>query len=1392
MFAVCFIIAALLPAMDQAIKRNEVVMNASEGVEVGSTIGTLSSYSGGREASYLGMVDGDALFSIERDGKVVVAKPIDLETLCREREVCCTYSKPCQLYYTVMVEDPRSEEIREINLRIRIMDVNDHAPRFRQPNGQVVQVSEKAPIGTSIDIDPAVDGDWALENQIQRYALHGSDIQRYFEIDNSDLPRIQLKLREQLDYEKQSVFKGTLEACDRHNCTTAPLTINIIDVNDNLPFFHPPLEHNLTLPEDTPSGRVILRLNATDYDSPPNARMRFEFVGAEDPSISSTFHLDPLTGAISLARRLQADVRLNYHFKVRVKETSDSAPVGVYGRPFHFNDIQRRDTVSVNIRVEDINDFAPDIRMVIPPESSEVWVPENSSPGRIATLKVEDRDLGDNGLVTCGLDGAGESFELRQLVPSIYALHSRRSFDAEAEPIVFVNITCSDRGTPRPKSTQKHIVVRIDDENEFEPVFTKKEYSAKITENAPNNTFVLQVIARDGDQSAQLEYSLKGDGERYFKIDPGTGKITTMERDMYHMSRLDREMTPEVTFFVLVKDAKPDRLVGGKGDSQKDSGVVHTAQTTVTVELIDENDNAPSFTDIGPFHLSENHPKHSKVNGHLHAEDPDQGLNGKSLIKGEKLVKVMGEAKRGVQQLGRRDSPCLTSMWRQDCDCTVSVAIIATPVDVHSSDAMSAPSQIPSTWGEKLVESNVGFGGTPSFLAPPKASIVHNERVSSVPFTRREPFVMRERAVISTPFKYAVKYGLQDVWDSSNHVRKHNLFQLDETTGVLRALEPLDREQTAEYTLRVVACDMAPRDTRCTSVNVTVSVGDVNDNAPEWLFPVVSDEASAEFAECVNITTDAVAGQVVAQLVAHDRDAGQNGRVRYALHDPHSQVAFSVNATTGRVTVANRYYTGLAESSGSQQQQQQTLQPGVHRLRIRASDMGQPPQFSDTWLTIRVVGASSSFFSLQTGLLVLLVLVTLIIAVSLIVAIVCIRRQHSTGCKSRQQIVPTPSHAPSYILPTAHPHSDYPTFLKQSGSGPAYMLAKTTAGSVCSSDHCEGSGAGNCPITDLGVTEFYAPYGLATSSTQGDDQVRFVEVDPTGIAGSTAAYLSFARSEVGSSTSPGVRLVSTYHPVAYNTCDSVSPLPTMSSGNPAPAQSVQGMLKFRQGLIFAIVKASATEFPNSGPETRSCQSCRTAFHCYAGREIRPATLQIDATAHLGGSGGSRRPLLVRQASRTLPPSYVVGMEEVVLGVFESDDANFLPTLLTSGPPEFLYPGRGNSEEVFELPEASGGRYAAPGHVHTSHHHPLASSEQFEGGSADSGRGVSEDEPPPAHVIHCNGSSDCLPISNTSTFFCQNPGSLHRPSTFLGNGGGGPPLCFLVAGSSERFMANPCI
>lgn len=130
------------------------------------------------------------------------------------------------------------------------------------------------------------------------------------------------------------------------------------------------------------------------------------------------------------------------------------------------------------------------------------------------------------------------------------------------------------------------------------------------------------MLATDSDHSAYMQYSLKGDGERYFKINKDTGIITTLGGGPQDSSRLDREMTPEVTFFVLVQDAKPS----AEGEPHN---VVFTAQAMVTVKVVDVNDNPPSFTDTGPFYLLENHPKYTQVNGHLNAVDPDEGLNGK-------------------------------------------------------------------------------------------------------------------------------------------------------------------------------------------------------------------------------------------------------------------------------------------------------------------------------------------------------------------------------------------------------------------------------------------------------------------------------------------------------------------------------------------------------------------------------------------------------------------------------------------------------------------------------------------------------------------------------------------------------------------------------------------
>nr|VZH92687.1 unnamed protein product [Spirometra erinaceieuropaei] len=316
----------------------------------------------------------------------------------------------------------------------------------------------------------------------------------------------------------------------------------------------------------------------------------------------------------------------------------------------------RSDTVEVIVNVLDINDFAPEIFLIDSTDEADgggeaIVVPENTDATLILTLRVRDRDLGDNGEVSCALDDSndvGYKFRLnREPNPALYTLHTRRRFDAEVEPAIVLNITCWDSGSPR-QSTSRRIVVRIGDENEYSPIFSKQEYTATVVENARANQPVLQVLATDRDHSAQLTYSLKGDGERYFKIDPDTGLITTIGGGEHESSRLDREMTPAVTFDVLVQDVRPpsglqdeDKRLRSFNETAVRELVINTAQATVRIKVLDENDNEPTFTSVGPFYLPENHSKYTKVNGHLNAVDPDEGLNG--TVRLMCLVRVSAE-----------------------------------------------------------------------------------------------------------------------------------------------------------------------------------------------------------------------------------------------------------------------------------------------------------------------------------------------------------------------------------------------------------------------------------------------------------------------------------------------------------------------------------------------------------------------------------------------------------------------------------------------------------------------------------------------------------------------------------------------------------------------------
>ena len=59
-------------------------------------------------------------------------------------------------------------------------------------------------------------------------------------------------------------------------------------------------------------------------------------------------------------------------------------------------------------------------------------------------------------------------------------------------------------------------------------------------------------------------------------------------------------------------------------------------------------------------------------------------------------------------------------------------------------------------------------------------------------------------------------------------------FYIDTSSGVIRVKTSLDRESVDNYTLAVTASDRDPNiaDVKSSSVNLTISLNDINDNDP--------------------------------------------------------------------------------------------------------------------------------------------------------------------------------------------------------------------------------------------------------------------------------------------------------------------------------------------------------------------------------------------------------------------------------------------------------------------------------------------------------------------------------------------------------------------------------
>uniref|UniRef100_UPI00109FA076 protocadherin gamma-A6-like n=1 Tax=Podarcis muralis TaxID=64176 RepID=UPI00109FA076 len=197
----------------------------------------------------------------------------------------------------------------------------------------------------------------------------------------------------------------------------------------------------------------------------------------------------------------------------------------------------------------------------------------------IALIKVQDRDSGDNGEVTC---------HLKELVPFLIVSSSSNYFkllidgalDRERTPEYNITITATDKGTP-PLSTHKTISIQISDINDNPPAFEKSSYTAYVPENNPSGASIFHIKASDPDldRNARITYSILLSNIKdlplssYVSINSETGII-------YAQRSFDYEQFREFQIQVKAQDGGSPPL---------------NSSATVTVCVLDRNDNAPQI-----------------------------------------------------------------------------------------------------------------------------------------------------------------------------------------------------------------------------------------------------------------------------------------------------------------------------------------------------------------------------------------------------------------------------------------------------------------------------------------------------------------------------------------------------------------------------------------------------------------------------------------------------------------------------------------------------------------------------------------------------------------------------------------------------------------------------
>ncbi|XP_050337354.1 cadherin-23 [Bactrocera neohumeralis] len=799
-----------------------------------------------------------------------------------------------------LVASVNGEEKSKAGVRVNLQDINDNSPIFEQ-NTYRFAVPENATMNEEFGVFKATDKDSNEFGKIT-YLLKGFGSDNFFVNPNTGGFHVQ----KPLDYERQNSYSLTIVAKDGGGLeSNAILYVDVLDVNDNYPIFESD-EYTRIIREGTASFEPQFFIRAHDYDGPTQGGGRVKYAIVSENSISgNVFQIDEDTGEITLHKVAKSMDTERGEYELVISATDFGIPpltnttrvlirVGISGnqRPIFKGHFQNVENVPV-----------------LGPPSYRVSIPENAPSGYNVTMVSAHDPDGLDELLRYRIVGANDNFEIDE-ISGLITVSPHAHIDRDANMDSFeITVNAVDAGTPIPETATTTVYVNVKDINDEKPKFEHASYAGYVSERTEVGESVLKVRAIDKDLFSKLEYSISGTvkattkagvsianrssykPEEAFRIDSGTGEI-------FVNSMLRHDVAAVITFTVQVRDLNAEVDPEGQIDTTE---VTFYVQSFKDTNPVFKNKGWTSSKPVIQIVLKEEMPIDSAL-FILQAEDPvtQTAITSFQLVEPDELEYFQINERTGEIILKKRLDYEALETGKTEFDFQIK--------------ATSADGQRSTITRVNITVENVNDNSPIFEESSYKATIIENkmhpEKVAHVRAIDKDAALNERDQRLGY---HKIVYSLQGEYAE--------LFEINSTTGeiVIATNQTVDRERTPHIYLQVKAEDSPgrPTDAKQSTVDLTIDVLDVNDNAPEFS----QNNYTGVIPE--NAPTDAF----VLKVYANDPDDGPGGEVRYELLDEgDAKDLFKINTVSGEVKT-KRELTGKGRS-----------QP--YELVIRAQDNG--------------------------------------------------------------------------------------------------------------------------------------------------------------------------------------------------------------------------------------------------------------------------------------------------------------------------------------------------------------------------------------------------------------------------------------------------------------------